>query len=428
MFQATLNNCNVAIAMPPQEKKQMIDALSDINILYDALSNTKIQNAQASEAIDRQRILNIVKLDVGFESFNNHVNDLIRNWIKDRVLEVVHSQEEGQSERNGDVVDSREDEEQSHLIDFAALCSRVGVVLDNNGETTEALNLQQKALDIRQSELGEDHPLVGISHNHVATVLERKGDYESSLSELESAIVILEKHKNEYSQDLAQSYYTKGYILSKQGKDDEALDFYQKSLDQHIDGSTSEETQQTARCYNDIGTSLRAKKRYDEALKMYQKALDIRIKLLGKSHPEVAISYNHIGRILGMKNEHSKALDALNKALKIRQRILGEDHRETATSYHNVGVVLGDMKHFDEALKMLRKGLQVRLDTLGLRRRATADSYEGIGMVLWNKGGCKSEALENMQKAHTIRIEVLGEDHPLTIESCRLIDEFEACL
>ena len=68
--------------MRPRDEWKIIDAISDINALYDALGNIKVQNAMALEPTDRRRTLEIVVKCDGFESFHNHIDYLQKNRIK----------------------------------------------------------------------------------------------------------------------------------------------------------------------------------------------------------------------------------------------------------------------------------------------------------------------------------------------------------
>jgi len=398
-------HCEVTIAMPSSDRKKMIEAITNINVLYEALGRTKVQDAKASEKADRERILEIVEKGPGFSGLNNQVNDLLRQWVKDRIIEAVQSYEAEATDISSDA-------------EFASLCSKVGYVMQNQGESDDALILHKKSLKIRQKALGEKHHETAVSHNNIGMVLENKGDYDTALVQLKTGLTILKMFKE--NSDTATSYYGIGFVLAKKGEYEEALEMYKKSLEirKKVLGQNHPDT---ATCYNNIGTVLRDEGESKEALDMYRKALTIRKNVLGNDHPDTAISHNHLGFLLGKKGKFSDALIELRQALAIREKVLGTDHRETATSHHNIGVVLGNKGELSEALEELKIGLEIRQKVLGFNRRATADSHDSIGIVL-GKQGLFSIALLELRKGLEIRQKVLGEDHPVTSNSKVNID------
>ena len=66
---------------------------------------------------------------------------------------------------------------------------------------------------------------------------------------------------------------------------------------------------------------------------------------------------------------------------------------------------------YDEALVYYQKALTIRIKVLGEEHPDVATSYNNIGAALEAQGKY-DEALVYYQKALTIRIKVLGEGHP----------------
>ena len=68
--------------------------------------------------------------------------------------------------------------------------------------------------------------------------------------------------------------------------------------------------------------------KYDEALEYYNKSLDIYINKLGKDHTNVAESYNNIAIVYKSQNKYDEALEYYNKSLDIYINKLGNDHTD----------------------------------------------------------------------------------------------------
>ena len=69
--------------------------------------------------------------------------------------------------------------------------------------------------------------------------------------------------------------------------------------------------------------------KYDEALEYYNKSLDIDINKLGKDHTKVANSYYNIGDLYKNQSKYKEALECFNKSYKIYKDKFGDDHEDT---------------------------------------------------------------------------------------------------
>ena len=64
-----------------------------------------------------------------------------------------------------------------------------------------------------------------------------------------------------------------------------------------------------AASYNNIGLVYDRQGKYEEALEYYQKSLDIKIRVVGGDHPNVATSYNNIGNVYNRQGQYERALE-----------------------------------------------------------------------------------------------------------------------
>jgi len=198
-------DCRLSIAMPPRDKRDLVDTidgnnLDGINVLYDALSSTSIQNAQASEPSDRENILEIVESGPGFQVLNNEVNELLRGWIKDAIKEAVNSYSATKADSSSD-------------LSFALLCTNVGYVMNANGEYDQALSLYETGLQIRENVLGKDHSYIANSYNHIGIALNRKNDFDGALAVYRKSVEIHEKTSGLHHTSTAASYNNVGMAL-----------------------------------------------------------------------------------------------------------------------------------------------------------------------------------------------------------------------
>jgi Tetratricopeptide repeat len=159
--------CKVSIVMPPEqnlllEKELLGDHYNCVEIMFKALSNTKVQNAVASLEHDQKTILGIIGSSTGYEVLNRKVNDLLRAWIQAAIALSVNKRED------------------TNDISFVSFCSKLGALFFSSGDHCRAFEKYQRCLVIQESVLDKNHPYTATTYNNIGLVLQNKGDYEGS--------------------------------------------------------------------------------------------------------------------------------------------------------------------------------------------------------------------------------------------------------
>ena len=81
--------------MPLAEKENLqrnMTEMDGVEVLYDTFGKTKVQNASSSVDRDREMIMSLIESTVGFHTFNRHINDLLRGWVKGVILQLLENQ------------------------------------------------------------------------------------------------------------------------------------------------------------------------------------------------------------------------------------------------------------------------------------------------------------------------------------------------
>ncbi|MGB0521695.1 MAG: tetratricopeptide repeat protein [Flammeovirgaceae bacterium] len=131
---------------------------------------------------------------------------------------------------------------------------------------------------------------------------------------------------------------------------------------------------------NYMGYILRLKSEYDEALTYYQGSLEIREKLMDKKGQATAI--NNIAQVYHIKGDHAKALQMYQQALQIREG-LGEP-RYITQSRNNVATMYSIMGKYDSALLIYQQSLKIQ-ESIG-DKFGLAGSLNSIGAIHHQKG------------------------------------------
>jgi hypothetical protein len=85
----TEEGVNSEIIMLEKGEKQMIESIDDIDNLFNVMSSTRIEDAEASQPEDKQHILTIVEDTIGCDELNMTVNMLFLKWISGILLSEV---------------------------------------------------------------------------------------------------------------------------------------------------------------------------------------------------------------------------------------------------------------------------------------------------------------------------------------------------
>ncbi|CAF3884087.1 unnamed protein product [Rotaria sordida] len=220
--------------------------------------------------------------------------------------------------------------------------------------------------------------------------------------------MLLNEASNE--SDKSDCYHCLGMITSDLGQYNEAIEFYQKSLD--IKEKTLPPNHlHLASSYNNIGMVYYNMGEYSKALSSYERSLEICKIALPPNHPHIATSYNNIGMVYYNMGEYSKALSSYERSLEIRKIALPPNHPDLASSYNNIGLVYDNMDEYSKALSYYEKDLEISLKVLPPNHPDLATSYNNIGLV-YNNMGEYSKALSSHERALEIRKIALPPNHP----------------
>ena len=133
------------------------------------------------------------------------------------------------------------------------------------------------------------------------------------------------------------AHYNMGVDLAHQGRLDEAMAHYQKTLEIKPD---------SAEAHNNLGAVFARLDRIDEAMAHYQKALEIK--------PDYAEAHYNLGAAFARLDRFDEAMAQYQKALEIEPAY--------AEAHYNLGNALANRGRIDEAMAQYRKALEIKPD------------------------------------------------------------------
>ena len=168
-----------------------------------------------------------------------------------------------------------------------------------------------------------------------------------------------------------------GIVHRSQGRIDEAVYYYHKSLDvfKELDNKRG-----VSACLNSLGVAMQYQGNFPKALDYYERSLEIMIELDDKNG--ISACLNNLGMVARFRGDYPQAVKYYEKSLKIRKEL--DDKQGVAASFNNLGIVEHDQGNFPKALKYYEKSLRIR-EEIG-DARGISRCINNMGSVAFNQG------------------------------------------
>ena len=177
---------------------------------------------------------------------------------------------------------------------------------------------------------------------------------------------------------IAVTYHQLGNVAEARGRLDEADEWYRKSL--AIKESLVGDRPGMASTYHQLGVTAHRGGRLDEADGWYRKSLAINEKL--GNRPGMASDYHQLGMTVQRRGRLDEADEWYRKSLAIEEEL--GNRPGMASTYHQLGVTAQARGRLDDADDWYRRAIQIR-EELGLRA-LVATGYHQLGMTARDRG------------------------------------------
>ena len=292
---------------------------------------------------------------------------------------------------------------------------RIGEIIFYLGKYAEAEPYIRDALKARRRVLGDDHPDTLSSIIRMCYFLEWQGKYLEALPYCREAMDGRRKVLGNDHMDTRSSIASMGTLLLSMGEYNEALSHFREALEGH-QRILGQDHPRTLNAMHDMGYIFTKMRNYREASAYYIKAVDGRRRVLGNNHPSTLTTINNIGNLYLSMRKLEEALPYYQEALDGNRRLNGNSHPNTITSIHNMGTLLQSMGKLAEAEPYNREALQGCRQELGDDHPDTLNAIHSMGTLLESMG--KLEEAESLyREALESKRHVLGDDHPSTLLS-----------
>ena len=174
------------------------------------------------------------------------------------------------------------------------------------------------------------------------------GDYETALDLLQRALDLRSSFEDDRAPWRMQMLNNLAILKVELGRHAEAREHYRQALELSEDLWGPDDVK-LAPTLNNWGLLETENGRPGLAEDLLRRALDLRLTALGNLHPDVAESMNNLALALDGSGQNVEAEDLHTRALELRREVLGSEHPLTLTSRFNQAVNLRLQGRFAEA-------------------------------------------------------------------------------
>jgi serine/threonine protein kinase len=291
----------------------------------------------------------------------------------------------------------------------------------------------------------------------IGTSYERLGAYAPAHLHLERALALRRAFAGERSEPVLQALRSLAQAEARLGRHDAAVAHYEAAL--ALAGELfGDEHRATLVTRNDLANELLAVGRPADARLHYEASLAGIERELGADAPDAVTARNNLALLAQREGRSAAAADDLRGVLAERQALYGDEHPETMVATMNLAVSLSETGAFDEAERLARHAVAVRraqldadhpvllrslgnLGTVLHRRGDLAGAAELFGEalaaqqrrpdadpadVLWLQHNLAATIVDPQRRAEVLalrqqiadgRTQLLGDDHPQTLEA-----------
>jgi non-specific serine/threonine protein kinase/serine/threonine-protein kinase len=292
------------------------------------------------------------------------------------------------------------------------------------GRYDEAEPLFLATLEARRRVLGPDHPHTLASMHNLATLYNNRGLYEKAEPLF---LETLEKHKQVLGEDHPNtlgSMNNLAFLYSVQGRFAEAESLFLETLEIE-NRALGENNPDTLGTMSDLAALYVHLGRYDEAEPLLLETFESQRRVLGDDHPDTLGTMNNVAALLIDQGRYGEAEPLLSEAIEIQTRLLGSDHPVTLSSTNLLGRLYANTGRLELAGTLLNEVLNRRLQVLGEHHPDVGDSYYGLGCLAAARAN-HDESIAYLRQATKLgwsRASILSDP---SLEGMRGTPEFES--
>jgi serine/threonine-protein kinase len=266
----------------------------------------------------------------------------------------------------------------------AELLQTLGGIAQNLGRLDQAETLLTRALELRRTAFGPDHPDVARSLVASGQLASARGKYDDAEKEIRDGLAMLRRHLPKDDPEVARAISALGRVLENAGRYPDGIRELTEAVRLQsrrpgLEADLSASMTELANCYFYTG-------QYGQADALNQQVLAIDRRLYGPRHPHVADDLINLGAVQFEGGNYSKAEPWNREALEIMTAWYGPDHPETASAQTILARTLLRLERRDEARTLLTHALATQERVYGPVHPRVASTLNELGIIARDQG------------------------------------------
>ena len=295
----------------------------------------------------------------------------------------------------------------------AALRHTLGVSYDGLGRFAEAEDHLRRAVGLRVSLLGDDHPDALLSRAALGNALQHLDRVADAEGEYRVALEGYRRSRDDEAPPVLVVRSNLGLTLQKLGRYEEAEELLRDVLATRRRVLNPDDPATSFSAIH-LGSLLRTLGRIDEAAALFDEAHALRERLLGAEHPYTLTARVHRARSLQDHGRLDEAREELEQVVAARRRVLGEDHVDTWSAADALAAVMKDAGRPLEALAISSEVLARKRELLGEEHAQVVATKANLAVAL-RVNGRLAEAERLTREVLDHRVRHHGGDDPRTL-------------
>jgi tetratricopeptide (TPR) repeat protein/tRNA A-37 threonylcarbamoyl transferase component Bud32 len=241
------------------------------------------------------------------------------------------------------------------------------------------------------------------------------GRYELAEPHINRALTLRQEQLGDDHTETLKALQLFGHLLVRQGRYTEAETFLVKSLELHR-RVLGEDDPDTLSAMEVLGVLYRRLGRYDDAEPLYVEVMEARRRVLGEEHRHTIVSIRNLAILYKARGEYDKAESYYTKALELGRRVMGPEHPDTLSALSSLAALYQNQGKLDQAESLYLEVLQSQRRVLGHDHPDTLASAQSLAYFYMYQGKHR-DAESLFRETLEARRRVLGEEHPHTLET-----------
>jgi serine/threonine protein kinase len=297
----------------------------------------------------------------------------------------------------------------------ASIRATLGLTYWYLGDYPKAIEQHIRALELRRSKLGSDHPDVLTSRNNLALAYHSAGRIADAIRLHEQNLKLYEAKLGPDHPDTLHCCNNLAAAYLDVGRTADAIPLQERTLKQK-EAKLGPDHPDTLQSRNNLAVAYRAVGRITDAIRLHEQTLKQREATLGPDHPDTMRSRNNLAVVYEAAGRIPDAIHHYEQALKRMESKLGSDHSDTLTIRDNLAVIYLSVGRIRDAIGLNEETLKQTEAKHGKDHSKSLAARHNLALS-YRAGGRGTDAVRLDELNLKLSEEKFGTDHADTLVS-----------